>query len=140
MMDQLQFVLGKLEMQSYFQLLLDNGFDTWEVLKDITESDMYACSPIFFGSVILIRFAAPARGRLGHRRVRADTYRTEPDNRDKAARLTQLDRSSNERSRLRVAGLPMPHWNNQCLVVPHNRKDQNRRYLGTMSLLLLLRD
>ncbi|PQE21507.1 HMG box protein [Rutstroemia sp. NJR-2017a BBW] len=109
-MDQLQFVLSKLEMQSYFERLLDNGFDTWEVLKDITESDMNEIGL-----------------KLGHRRVCADTYRTDPDNRDKAVRLTHLDRSSNERSRLRVAGLPMPHWNNQCLVVPHNRKDQNRR-------------
>ncbi|KAM3066097.1 hypothetical protein ACMFMG_010560 [Clarireedia jacksonii] len=40
-MNQLQLILCKLDMECYLQRLLDNGFDTWEVLKDITESDMH---------------------------------------------------------------------------------------------------
>lgn len=35
-----QIVLHQLGLSCYWQLLMTEGFDTWETLQDITESDM----------------------------------------------------------------------------------------------------
>lgn len=41
----LPFVLGHLGISLYWQQLFEAGFETWEVLKDITEADMYDSTP-----------------------------------------------------------------------------------------------
>lgn len=41
----LQFVLDHLGISLYWQQLFEAGFETWEVLKDITEADMYGSTP-----------------------------------------------------------------------------------------------
>ncbi|CZT43527.1 uncharacterized protein RSE6_03582 [Rhynchosporium secalis] len=38
----LQFVLAHLGITVYWPLLFETGFETWEILKDITERDMEA--------------------------------------------------------------------------------------------------
>ncbi|KAG4438711.1 hypothetical protein IFR05_005791 [Cadophora sp. M221] len=37
----LQLVLASLGITCYWHVLLEAGFETWEILKDITERDMY---------------------------------------------------------------------------------------------------
>ncbi|ESZ95655.1 HMG box protein [Sclerotinia borealis F-4128] len=49
----LEPVLNRLEIQCYLQRFKDAGFDTWDALKDITETDMEELGM-----------------KLGHRRVR----------------------------------------------------------------------
>ena len=41
------FVLGHLAISCYWQQLFDAGFETWDVLRDITEADMYGSTPEF---------------------------------------------------------------------------------------------
>jgi hypothetical protein len=36
----LESVLNRLDMQCYLHRLLNAGFDSWDVVKDITEYDM----------------------------------------------------------------------------------------------------
>lgn len=36
----LEFILNKLEIHCYSHRLMNAGFDTWDVVKDITEADM----------------------------------------------------------------------------------------------------
>lgn len=41
-MTELSPILARLGLGQYLQSLIDEGFDTWETLLDITESDLYA--------------------------------------------------------------------------------------------------
>ena len=41
-MTELSLILARLGLGQYLQSLIDEGFDTWETLLDITESDLYA--------------------------------------------------------------------------------------------------
>lgn len=41
-MKELGLILDRLGLGQYLQSLVDEGFDTWETLLDITESDLYA--------------------------------------------------------------------------------------------------
>ncbi|CZS97273.1 uncharacterized protein RAG0_06428 [Rhynchosporium agropyri] len=70
----LQFVLAHLGITVYWPLLFETGFETWEILKDITERDMEAIGM-----------------KLGHRRVRSSI-------RAKGSRLQQLTYHSPEAS------------------------------------------
>jgi len=39
-MRDVESILNELGLSQYAQLFLDEGFDTWETLMDITESDL----------------------------------------------------------------------------------------------------
>lgn len=49
----LHFVLGHLAISCYWQQLIDAGFENWEVLRDITEADMYAPTPGIYTTVLI---------------------------------------------------------------------------------------
>ena len=40
MMQQLDFIFGELGITQYLDAFIDQGFDTWETILDITESDL----------------------------------------------------------------------------------------------------
>lgn len=40
MTNQLQAIFGELGITQYLDIFLDQGFDTWETILDITESDL----------------------------------------------------------------------------------------------------
>lgn len=42
MSQQLEDVLEELAISQYLDAFIDQGFDTWETILDITESDLYA--------------------------------------------------------------------------------------------------
>lgn len=44
MAEQLEEVLEDLGLAQYHESFVDQGFDTWETILDITESDLYAVS------------------------------------------------------------------------------------------------
>jgi len=54
MASQLETIFGELGISQYLHAFLDQGFDTWETILDITESDLDALGVL-----------------LGHRRVSA---------------------------------------------------------------------
>lgn len=41
MTDQLGQIFGELGISQYLDVFLDQGFDTWETILDITESDLW---------------------------------------------------------------------------------------------------
>ena len=41
MAQQLETVFGELGIAQYLNVFIDQGFDTWETILDITESDLY---------------------------------------------------------------------------------------------------
>lgn len=41
-MIELSHMLERLGLSQYLQAFLDEGFDSWETLMDVTESDLYA--------------------------------------------------------------------------------------------------
>ncbi len=49
-MNFLETVLGELGISQYLGVFIDQGFDSWETILDITESDLYApivsCGPL----------------------------------------------------------------------------------------------
>lgn len=46
-MTELGPTLARLGLGQYLQSLINEGFDTWETLLDITESDLYAIFLLF---------------------------------------------------------------------------------------------
>lgn len=42
----LDTILERLGLSQYLQAFLDEGFDTWDTLMDVTESDLYEVSPL----------------------------------------------------------------------------------------------
>lgn len=72
----LQFVLSHLGVTCYWPRLFEAGFETWEILKDITEKDMNGIlSWLHYVTTCLIadvRLYREATGmKLAHRRVRS---------------------------------------------------------------------
>jgi len=70
--------LERLGLTQYFDSLVSEGFDSWETILDITESDLYAFSPSSHGSRpffpdhslrVLILISTYLNFKLGHRRV-----------------------------------------------------------------------
>lgn len=43
MANQLEAIFGELGITQYLDIFVDQGFDTWETILDITESDLLVC-------------------------------------------------------------------------------------------------
>ena len=43
MANQLEAIFGELGISQYLNIFVDQGFDTWETILDITESDLLVC-------------------------------------------------------------------------------------------------
>lgn len=70
-------IFAELGISQYLNDFLEQGFDTWETILDITESDLWV--PIQFLSVfcmgsVLIDYSDALKVKLGHRRVRHFTF------------------------------------------------------------------
>lgn len=50
MPQQLNNVLEELNLTQYFGSLIEHGFDTWNTILDITESDLYVPPRLYFTS------------------------------------------------------------------------------------------
>lgn len=48
MSQRLEDELEELQLSQYYEAFVDQGFDTWETILDITESDLYVSSPRFW--------------------------------------------------------------------------------------------
>lgn len=48
-MTELAPILSRLGLEQYLEVFIEEGFDIWEVVLDITESDLYILSSIFPG-------------------------------------------------------------------------------------------
>lgn len=67
-MTELGPIFDRLGLGQYLERFLDEGFETWETVLDITESDLYVLFPGQF--VLLINHLRDALAvKLGHRRV-----------------------------------------------------------------------
>ena len=56
MTQRLDEVLEELNLSQYYESFIDQGFDTWETILDITESDLYvfSCGFIILSLVVLL--------------------------------------------------------------------------------------
>ena len=52
MSQEVEVILGDLGMSQYLPVFFDQGFDTWETILDITESDLYVARSA--GSCLLV--------------------------------------------------------------------------------------
>lgn len=68
-MTELGPIFVRLGLAQYLEQFLDEGFETWETVLDITESDLYA--PCFQLTHLLLIFTSrdALSVKLGHRRV-----------------------------------------------------------------------
>ena len=68
-MTDLHPVLSKLGLTQYYDKFNEEGFETWETVLEITESDLYGSStiPCSLSAKITLRNALGVK--LGHRRV-----------------------------------------------------------------------
>jgi len=46
MTQQLEIIFGELGIVQYLNAFIDQGFDSWETILDITESDLYGNLPM----------------------------------------------------------------------------------------------
>jgi hypothetical protein len=53
MTNQLEAIFGELGITQYLDIFLDQGFDTWETILDITESDLLVNLPLIYRLVFV---------------------------------------------------------------------------------------
>ena len=69
-MTDLQPILSRLGLAQYVDKFREEGFESWETVLDITESDLYDCTIYLPNGASLIGLVRDALGvKLGHRRV-----------------------------------------------------------------------
>ena len=51
MSQRLEDELEELQLSQYYEAFVDQGFDTWDTILDITESDLYVFPLLFSDSV-----------------------------------------------------------------------------------------
>ncbi|KAK3328957.1 hypothetical protein B0H66DRAFT_571680 [Apodospora peruviana] len=72
MTQQLETVFGELGLTQYLDVFIDQGFDSWDIILDITESDLYESRNIasLGGQILLTRptYSDALGVKLGHRR------------------------------------------------------------------------
>ena len=69
-MAELEPIFEQLGLQQYLSAFLEEGFDTWEVVSCITESDLWDMSATLLRQLADIWDRDTLNVKLGHRRVR----------------------------------------------------------------------
>lgn len=63
--------LKRLGLSEYLDVLVAEGFDTWETVSDIAESDLWVAMALLSGKEIYIYSRNSLNVKIGHRRVYA---------------------------------------------------------------------